>query len=235
MTIRMLAIVGSPRHGNTELMAQSALEAAAAEGGVDTEIIHLGDLDIHPCKGDYACVTGAKKGRLCPKWEDDMELVYPRMIQADAIILASPVYYATVSAQMKILMDRMQPLKDRGGHYGRDRPFQGALRNKIGGALAVARLRNGGQETTIQTIHNFFHVLDMIPVGTGAAVSCLIGAAGSTWLDPENPTKGVVLDLVKNDLFGLGTAEALARRMLEVTRIVKSGLQAVSSPNREQP
>lgn len=229
MQIKVLAVVGSPRHGNTEILAKVALEAASAEGNVDTDFLHLGELEIHPCVGDYACVNKANKGKMCPKWQDDMEVVYPKLIDADAVILASPVYYATVTAQMKMMMDRMQPLKARGGHYGQDGKFHGALRNKVGGALVVARLRNGGQEMAIQTIHNFFHVLDMIPVGTGAAVSCLTGAAGSTWLDAENPSKGVVLDLVKEDAFGRMTAEALARRMVEVARIVKTGKQAMAS------
>ena len=57
MNIKILVIVGSPRHGNTEILAKKALEAAASEENVDTELIHLGDLNIKPCVGDYACVS----------------------------------------------------------------------------------------------------------------------------------------------------------------------------------
>lgn len=101
MTIKILGVVGSKRkNGNTATLVLKALEAAKNEG-VDTEIIYLGDYaiaDCHGCEGcqdAFACVI-----------DDDMQEIYPRLLEADAIILGSPTYFYNMSADMKALIDR---------------------------------------------------------------------------------------------------------------------------------
>jgi hypothetical protein len=78
-------------------------------------------------------------------------------------------------------------------------------------------------------MHNFFHFLDIIPVGTGEIVSCGFGGAGSLWRDPDKPTRGVILDGISSDDLGIGTARALGRRLVEVTRLMKIGKNALES------
>jgi len=99
--VKAIAIVGSPRqNGNTEILSRHALKAIEEEG-VDTELIRLADLDIKPCTACMVC----KSEESCPI-EDDLWPIYTRMKEADAIILASPVYFGSATAQIKALMDR---------------------------------------------------------------------------------------------------------------------------------
>ena len=100
----VLGIAGSPRrHGNSEQMLDAAL-AGAREAGVRAEKLLVADLDIRPCRGCNACsLTGECVIR------DGMREVYPLIDSADAIIVGSPVFFATVPSVLKILYDRMQP------------------------------------------------------------------------------------------------------------------------------
>lgn len=102
---------------------------------------------------DYALQKAKEKGKCSIK--DAMEEIRPKLIGADAIIVASPVYFGSLSSQLKALFDRTLVLR-------RDN-FR--LKNKIGAAIAIGRSRNGGQEFTIQTIHNWMHIHGMIVVG----------------------------------------------------------------------
>ena len=85
---------------NTEILTRHALKAIREEG-IDTELISLSDLDIKPCNACMLC----KKEERCPI-EDDLFPIYLKMKAADAIILASPVYFGSATAQIKAFMDR---------------------------------------------------------------------------------------------------------------------------------
>ncbi len=84
-----------------------------------------------------------------------MEEIRPKLAEADAIIVSSPVYFGSLSAQLKALFDRT--LSSRRDDF--------KLKDKIGAAIAIGRSRNGGQEFTIQTIHSWMHIHGMIVVG----------------------------------------------------------------------
>lgn len=102
MTPRILAISTSPRrHGNSE----SALDTILAEtsGRVSAEKVVLADLSIAPCKGCGAC---EKLGRCIQ--EDDFQSLSQKILDADVLILATPVYSLSVCAQAKALIDRCQ-------------------------------------------------------------------------------------------------------------------------------
>lgn len=102
MTPRILAISTSPRrHGNSE----SALDTILAEtsGHVSAEKVVLADLSIAPCKGCGAC---EKLGRCIQ--EDDFQSLSQKILDADVLILATPVYSLSVCAQAKALIDRCQ-------------------------------------------------------------------------------------------------------------------------------
>ena len=119
--MKAIAISGSPRkNGNTEFLSRHALKAIEEEG-ITTELISLAGLDIKPCNACYAC----KKEESCPI-DDDLWPVYTRMKEADAIILASPVYFGSATAQIKALMERTGYIT-----YWNGRAFEG----KVGGPL----------------------------------------------------------------------------------------------------
>lgn len=100
MTEQILILIGSPREkGNTAVLAGRAAEGALA-AGAQVESIYLHGLDIRPCNTCDECISGE-----CII-DDDMRPLYPRLAAADAILLASPVYWFTYSAQMKLCIDR---------------------------------------------------------------------------------------------------------------------------------
>ena len=101
MTRTILILKGSPRQwGNSATLAERAA-AGAREAGAQVESIYLHELDIRPCDGCDLC---AENGECVI--EDDMTPLYPKIAAADAILLATPIYWFTYSAQMKLCIDR---------------------------------------------------------------------------------------------------------------------------------
>jgi multimeric flavodoxin WrbA len=115
--VRVLCIAGSPRrHGASELLLDACIEGVEGAGGIADQLV-VAELDIAPCRGCNACSdTGACTVR------DDMDDVYPRVDAADAILVASPVYFASVPAGLKALYDRCQPYWARVYVLGHPRP-----------------------------------------------------------------------------------------------------------------
>lgn len=99
---RVLILSSSPRKGGNSDSLCDRFLAGALEGGHAAEKVFLRDQDIHFCTGCGACTKGAKK---CPQ-KDDMARVLDQMVRADVIVMATPVYFYTMAAQMKTLIDR---------------------------------------------------------------------------------------------------------------------------------
>lgn len=103
--MKVLGIMGSPRRGsNTEALLDKALEGAAA-AGAEVEKLLVSRLKISPCIEDYGCL----KAGIC-SIKDDMQAVYDKLLQADTVILASPIFFYGITAQAKALVDRCQAL-----------------------------------------------------------------------------------------------------------------------------
>ena len=96
----VVAVVGSPRRGNTATLVAAALAELESRGAACATIV-LSDLTIGPCLAHDGCAGFA----FCPQ-RDDAAAALERVYAADCLILGSPVYYENVSAQMKALMDR---------------------------------------------------------------------------------------------------------------------------------
>jgi multimeric flavodoxin WrbA len=148
--VKAIGIVGSPRkNGNTEILTEHCLKAIA-EAGLETELIRLAGLDIRPCNACMACKGEEEQ---CPI-DDDLLPIYGKMKEADAIILASPVYFSSVTAFAKALMERT-------GYIAlKNRPFAG----KVGGPLVVAR--RAGKTATFAQMMYWFHIMGMIVPGS---------------------------------------------------------------------
>jgi multimeric flavodoxin WrbA len=103
--LKVLGIMGSPRiRGNTDLLLDEALKGAQSQGA-ETEKIIVDRLKIAPCREYYGCL---KDGNCVIR--DEMDDVYPKLLAADAVIAATPIFFYTVSAQILQLISRCQSL-----------------------------------------------------------------------------------------------------------------------------
>ena len=100
---KILVLLGSPRKkGNSTTLAHKIIAGAEAAGAT-VESIYLHGQDIAPCHACYGCLKPDSKSCVI---DDDMQSIYPKLIDADAWVIASPVYWFTMSAQTKLFMDR---------------------------------------------------------------------------------------------------------------------------------
>ncbi len=95
-------ILSSPRKGSNSNALAQAVAAGFREAGGQTEVVDLSGLDIKPC---LACEACQRNGGKCVQI-DGMQTVYPKVLAADVLVLASPVYWFNMSAQLKIFLDR---------------------------------------------------------------------------------------------------------------------------------
>ena len=100
--MKILALSASPHpHGNSRFLVDQLLQAAQ-ESGAETERLDINSMSIRGCQGDYACKS---KGRCVVR--DEMQGIYDRIDQADAVVFASPIYMWSVNAQLKTVLDRL--------------------------------------------------------------------------------------------------------------------------------
>jgi multimeric flavodoxin WrbA len=101
--MKILGIWGSPRKGGNSDVLLDAFLNGAAQGGAEVEKVALRELKITPCLEIYHCF----KDGTCPI-KDDMQALYPKLLEADVVALASPIFFYGVSAQAKAMIDRTQ-------------------------------------------------------------------------------------------------------------------------------
>lgn len=131
MSPKLWAFVGSPRvGGNTDVLVDQAIDAFCEAGG-EAEKVFLSSLHIHPCLGCGACSRADGLDSVCAQ-RDDMQALYRKMISADALLWATPIYMWSPTAQMKLYLDRLHPL----GDYQNTR-WQRALSGKPIGLIIV--------------------------------------------------------------------------------------------------
>lgn len=193
--IKIIGVSCSPRRDRTTAAAvRACLEAAkASQAGVEVELIDLGGLKIN---GELAAGIPLAAGE-----RDDFPQIEAKLRAPNVagIIVGTPVYFSNMSALCKAFLDRWMAF----------RPTF-ALRNKVGGAIAVGAARNGGQELTLQTIHAAMLCQDMIIVSEGKPTSRLGGILVST------------KDDISSDSAGLATAQSLGRRVAEVAAAIRA-------------
>jgi multimeric flavodoxin WrbA len=102
MNKKVLVLSSSPRRGGNSDLLCDRFASGAREAGHHAEKIFLKDKNIHYCAGCGACLNG---GKPCPQ-QDDMAEILDKMIAADVIVMATPVYFYTMCGQMKTLIDR---------------------------------------------------------------------------------------------------------------------------------
>jgi multimeric flavodoxin WrbA len=158
--VRILGIAGSPRrHGNSERLLDECLDGARVAGAEIDELVVV-EAGIAPCRGCNACsISGECIVR------DGMTSVYPRLDAADAVVVATPVYFATVPAVLKALYDRCQPYWARRYVLGQARPAR-----RPGGLLVVGGGGDPfGRGCAVATTRSVFAVLGLDYFGEVAA------------------------------------------------------------------
>lgn len=159
----VLGIAGSPRrHGNSERLLDACLASVTAAGGTADKLVAFEEC-ISPCNGCNSCSATGECVIL-----DGMTKLYPRLERADAIVVASPVFFATVPAVLKALYDRCQPFWARRWVLGEPAPAR-----KRPGALLLTRAGGDpyGFEGAVVTTKSLFAVL-------GVAYSAEVKVAG---------------------------------------------------------
>ena len=145
---RIVVLVGSMRKGgNTDLLAQSFADVASKNNIV--ELVSVADYNINPCVGCNSCFT--REGNQCFQ-NDDMPAIYDKLRNADIVVVASPVYFYGISAQLKAVIDRLHT------------PMRNGFRIKtlallLVGAATLPELFDP-IKLQYQLILNFFHLED---------------------------------------------------------------------------
>lgn len=121
---KVLVLLGSPRKkGNSTILAEEIAKGAESVGAL-VETLYINGMNIKACQGCWTCQGEESKG--CPI-DDDMQTIYPKLIEADSWVIASPVHWFNMSTQTKLWLDRCFALQK----YG-ENPF----RKKIGIAMS---------------------------------------------------------------------------------------------------
>ncbi len=158
----LLAIAPSPRRGGNSDLLLGEFCRAAEDAGWQVDLLRVNDLKIRPCQACDAC---AADGRCIVR--DDMQNVYPKMIDSDALVLASPVTFGSMNAQLKTFIDRFQCWWH--AKYNLKKPFVPDEDNRRGFFICVGALqRKRYCENATEIIKVFFHNINHSFAGTAA-------------------------------------------------------------------
>jgi multimeric flavodoxin WrbA len=150
MPKKILILKSSPRiHGNSNTLAERAA-TGARDMGADVKVFNLHDMDIRPCD---ACDECRETGGVCVIG-DEMQALYPRLREADAIVLASPIYWFTMSAQLKVCIDRWYAMQTPNGNELGGKQFGIVL------TYGDSDLHNSGGINAIHTFESMFRYLE---------------------------------------------------------------------------
>jgi len=223
LEVKILGIVGTPiKEGNCQYLLERALEVAQSVGRVKTELIHLKDYRIEHCIGCEGCLRRVHKLQkeigfdVIPvplksyncTIKDDMEILHEKMLEADGIILAAPVYIATIPGQVKTFIDRCRTFV----HDYR-------LRGKVAAPLTVAFYRNAGEDTALQVMTLSLLAIGLTVVTFGASAVSTREGMGL----PIRETRFAV----KEDLVGITAMRAAAGQVAQAALQMKAGKLAL--------
>ena len=150
----IVGLNGSPnKNGNTKFLLHTVLEKASSLGA-ETAIIEVGDV-LNTTKHSFCVVCSNPCSGACYQGTE-MEKAFELMKKADGIVFGSPVYFGSVSGQLKAFFDKTRKLRGEKAFY-----------NKIAAGVTVATSKYGGQETTIKALHDIMLVHGMVVIADG--------------------------------------------------------------------
>ena len=188
--MKIVAINGSPRKNGNTARCLEAVGREVEAAGVEFQVFQPG-ADVHPCMACYHCLnTGSLR---CVRNDDGVNEIIAACIEADGILLASPVYHGGIAGGMKCVLDRLMLAAGCGDNQ---------LRHKVGGALCTLR-RSGGMETYQQLL------------GTMDAMEMVI-VTSDYWGAVHGADPGEVLA----DEEGMAVARKLGRNMAWMVKVL---------------
>ena len=196
--MKVLMINGSPRINGNSSIALKELEQVFVQEGIETDIVQVGNKNIRGC---IACNSCREKGRCI--FDDEVNQLAPKFQTADALVIASPVYYASANATLIACLDRL--------FYST--AFDKSM--KVGASVAVAR--RGGCSATFDELNKYFTIVGM-PV-----------ASSQYWNSVHGRNKGEAMQ----DEEGLQTMRTLARNMSFLMKSIALGREKFGLPEKE--
>lgn len=204
--MKVLAINGSPKaQGNTATALQALLHEVAREK-IETEMVTIGNKEIRGCIGCGRCAE--KKNGKCAAFDDAVNELLPKMIEADGLVLGSPVYFSGINGTIKSFLDRAFYVARVNGNLMRLKP----------GAALVALRRSGGT-VSFDQLNKYFQISEMTTIG-----SCY-------W----NVVHGTTPGEVEQDPEGMHIARTLGRNLAWHLRLIEHGKDAVARPEQGEP
>lgn len=196
--MKVLLINGSPRVGGNTSIALGEMEKIFRQEGIQVETVQVGNKAIRGC---VACLSCMEKGKCV--FDDLVNETAPKFAEADGLVIASPVYYASANGTLISFIDRL--------FYST--PFDKTM--KVGAAVAVAR--RGGVSATYDELNKYFAISGM-PIATGQYWNAVYGREkGEAAQDEE----------------GMQTMRTLARNMVFLMKSIALGKEQYGVPQRE--
>ncbi len=196
--MKVLIINGSPRKDGNTAIAIREMEQVFQQKGVEVETVQIGNQDVRGC---IACGSCAKNGKCV--FDDVVNELAPKFEEADGLVVASPVYYASANATLIACLDRL--------FYST--PFDKTM--KVGASVVCAR--RGGCSATFDELNKYFTISNM-PI-----------ASSQYW----NSIHGRVQGEAEMDEEGRQTMRALARNMTFLMKSIALGKEAYGYPEKE--
>ena len=198
--MKILIINGSPRQGGNTSLALAEMEKVFLAEGCEVEMLHIGNKAIRGC---IACTSCYQTGKCV--FEDELNAAAKSFEEADALIVASPVYYASANATLIAFLDRLF----YSTHF--DKRF------KVGAGVVVAR--RGGLSATYDELNKYFGISGM-PI-----------AGGQYWNSVHGAAKGEAAQ----DAEGLQGMRTLAKNIVFLVKSIALGKEAFGLPEKEAP
>ena len=196
--MKVLLINGSPRANGNTAIALDEMVKVFNEEGVEAEVVRIGSKDIRGC---IACGSCGPTGKCA--FDDGVNEIAEKFEQADGLVVASPVYYASANATLVACLDRLF----YSSHFDKTM--------KVGASIAIAR--RGGCTATVDELNKYFTISNM-PI-----------APSQYW----NILHGREAGEVKEDEEGLQTVRVLARNMIFLMRGIALAKEKYGLPERE--
>lgn len=198
--MKVLMLNGSPRIDGNTTIALKEMEKEFLKEKIEVEIIQVGNLAIRGCIACNYCYKNDKCGI-----NDIVNEISEKFKTADALVVASPVYYASANGTLISCLDRLF----YSGHFDK--------RTKVGASVVVAR--RGGCSSTFDELNKYFSISGM-PIATS-----------QYW----NSVHGRKVGEAAQDLEGLQTMRTLAKNMIFLMKSISLGIQEFGLPEVEKP